>query len=234
MKTLLLSTALACPLLHASILQFSGSPTATAVLDKIQIPIYGSALVNIPQEGAEYTPVYLTGSGRYTKQVGFISANVYYAQSFIDCPTGFADKEHPMNDIKERKTMAIHFTYVRNLSADQVRNAFDEMLTANGVDTADPHIAKSLNDLNFDISRGDMTKLVGLANGRRLEALYLEAPGGVTSNHSEDLAYQFWQVWFGVPVDSGMASLKHWLSGKGKRFTTTLSQNPFLGRNEPK
>ena len=94
MKTLL-CTLLVCPLLNASILHFLGTPMTTVVLDKVQIPVYKAAIVNIPQESIDEFPVFLTGSGRYTKQVGFISANVYYAQSFIDSAEGFKSKIVP-------------------------------------------------------------------------------------------------------------------------------------------
>ncbi len=202
----------------ASIIQFTGEPSSTITVEGLTVPIYRSALVDVPQNEIhqcfEEAPVYLSGHGVYAKPLGFISVNVYHALHFMDRESGFSDKENPLPEVGEAQTLAIQFTYLRDLSASQIHDAFEDMLLINDIDTEDPAVAKSLADLTFNVEKGDKSSLVGIVSNRRLESLYLEVHGKVSSNTAEGLAYKFWHAWFGVPIDNGMKRLKALLVGK--------------------
>ena len=201
---------------QAAILRFNGTPSETVTIDKIKIPIYHSAWTDVPELN-ESLPVYMTGHGLYSKPLGFISVKIYYAVSYFDHPNGFQEKTNPIPELSGSRSFAIHFTYLRDLSQVQIRESFETMLLANNIDISDPEINQSLNDLDFDIQKGDTSVLVGSSRDRRLELLALESKNGIRTNTAENLAVSFWRVWFGVPSDSGMKKLKSLLAGLPER-----------------
>lgn len=203
--------AMVCSASFASIFRFLGTPASHVSVEGLKVPVYSSGWVNLESLNAQ---VYLTGHGVYAKPLGLLSVNIYHVAHYLDSTTGFSTPTDPLSDIDRAQSFALCFTYLRSLTADQIRNSFEQMLAVNSVDITEPAIAKSLGDLTFRVNKGDTSVLIGHSEGRFIQWLHLETGSLLAMNSADFLATDFWRVWFAVPYDSGMKRLKQLLIGK--------------------
>lgn len=195
---------------QAKLIEDLGQPARTFEESGLKIGVAGEVKPNAPGVGA--AKLFLTGAGVRKKKVALFNVNVYVASSYTDKP-GALPAASPMDGIAKSKVNALQLTFLRDLSADQVRGAFGESLTHNGADPASPALAAILSKLDMPMPKGSTLTFLGV-RGDKGEKIWVEAPGGkMLSSEGPSVARDFWQIWFGKPADGGLDSLRGELSG---------------------
>jgi hypothetical protein len=144
--------------------------------------------------------LFLTGAGVRKKKVALFNVNVYVAAHYSDV-AGKAEAG---------KVHALELTFLRDLSAEQVRGAFQESLKANGADPNTGALKTVLAKIDMPMPKGTSLTLLGIGGDK----LQIETPTGTTlSGEGPALVTDFWKIWFGKPADSGLADLKPQLTG---------------------
>lgn len=167
-------------------------------------------------EGAPKLPkLKLTGAGIRKKKIAFVSLDVYVASSYLDEAISL-NANDPMLAIRQTKVKAIQLTFLRDLSSDKIRSSFTAALKKNEVDLEAAPIKKAISLLDFDVKEGEVLTLLGYVKNPGTEVLVFETPKGPRVIEGPEVASLFWLIWFGVPEDSGLETLKEQLVGKSQ------------------
>jgi hypothetical protein len=194
----------------AAVLEGVGAPARTFDESGVKVPVYAEVTPKLP--GLPVGKLYLTGAGLREKKIALFHVNVYIAASYIDHAGGLPAGA-PMDGIQKSKVNALQLTFLRNLSAEQVRGAFVESLKKNGSDVTSPAIQGILSKLDSEMPKGSTLTLFGIEHAAR-QTLSIETPtGAVVTGDGPNLATQFWRIWFGEPADGGLEDLKAMLVG---------------------
>lgn len=194
----------------AALFEGKGTPKQTFDVSDVVVPVYPEAQVKFP--GGEAVKVVLTGAGIRTKTV--FKAKVYVAASYAEKPSLLGEGD-PLPGFAKNRAKAIHLTFLRDVSGDQVRNAFTESLKENGLDPEKEPLSKLLSQIQNGVSKKASVTVAGFTPGEgKGETIYLEFPGKLIEGQGQDLAQSFWRIWFGKPSDGGLETLKAALLGK--------------------
>lgn len=206
---IVLAFAVAAPA-RAGLLEFVGKPAKTIEASGQKIPVFYEARV-AAKEGAQ--KVLLTGAGVRVKKVVLIKANVYVATSYAEDPKAVQAGD-PLEGFRKSRTRALQLTFLRDVSASKVRDAFRDSLKENDVDPAKAPIADLLAKLDLDLPEKGKLTFVGVT-GAGDDKLVVELPNDKQITVSgKGLVDDFWKIWFGKPADGGLESLKTDLAGK--------------------
>ena len=149
------------------------------------------------------TRVYLTGAGLRKKKLAVIPVNVYVMASYLDTKEPIT-RSNPMESIARSRVRAVRMTLTRNVTARQIRESFEDSLDANGIDLEAPPIRKLLDSITFPVADGTNVDII--ATG---DEVLVDVPNHPrVSSTGSGLGVDFWKMWFGVPVDSQMGTLK--------------------------
>ncbi|MGE4130161.1 MAG: chalcone isomerase family protein [Bdellovibrionales bacterium] len=156
-------------------------------------------------------PMTTVGSGVRYKKVVF-SLRVYVAELLVSEVATFKKTEaEALDSIPSQSGVAMHLTFLRDVPADKLYEAFASSLAANGLDSSDPDIA-AFNNL---AQQGG----AGVDGGTLTIAIYKNASGGETLAYENGsytgeisgaagLAKKIMSIWLGVPADNQLAQLK--------------------------
>lgn len=155
----------------------------------------------------------LIGAGLRSKKVAIVWVKVYVAQAYAQNPDAFKRGENTaLASIPAVGTSAIKLTFVRTVDAATVQNSFRDAFFANNIDVNKAEIAAFLDAV--------------AAGGDAVDGSSLTVRGRVLSDGSEEIAYegsrgavktiagpagfikQVFALWYGTPVDGGLAGLK--------------------------
>lgn len=196
---------------YGAILELKGSSGKT-LADKIAVA--PEAAVTIA--GAPALPkLVLTGAGVRKKKIVLVKVSVYAAASYLDSSVKL-NQQNPMESMRKAKAKALHLTFLRDIDSEKIRSSFGDALKKNNVDLENPAIKKALAVLDFDVKEGQTLSLVGYKKNETTDALVFETPGGPVTLEGPDVSSLFWQIWFGIPEDSGLENLKAELVGQGE------------------
>lgn len=192
--------------IFGSVIRFLGDPDPELEIKvgQITVPVYREAELTVG-DPAVIHHLYLTGAGIRAKRILFSKVNVYTAANYIDNPP--ISQDQPLDTLQNTKAKAMYLTALRDLTADQIRSSFEEALDVNGVDLTEPSMADLIAELTFDLPIESNGTIVGYTNYEGDHVL-IEAPDREIYKVGPDLSFNFWRVWFGIPVDEGMARLK--------------------------
>lgn len=161
----------------------------------------------------------LIGAGLRSKKVAIIWAKVYVAQAYAQNPDAFVrDDSGALASLNNVGTAAIQLTFVRNVDAPTVQNSFRDAFFANSIDVNKKEIAAFLNLVSSggDAVEGKALTVRGtkLADGSE-EIAYEDSKGTVkTVTGPAGFIKEVFALWYGTPVDSGLAQLKAALLAK--------------------
>jgi hypothetical protein len=199
---------------YASLIEGVGIPSQTFDESGVKVPVFAEVTPKAADLPPTVAKLYLTGAGLREKKVTLFHVNVYIAASYIDNASALSPAA-PMDGLQKSKVNALQLTFLRNLSAEQVRGAFLESLKKNGADTTNPAIQEVLQKIDMELPKGSTMTLLGVS-GIGKETLWLETTKGLIHVEGPGLATQFWRIWFGEPADGGLEDLKKkLLGGKG-------------------
>lgn len=193
----------------ASIVEYAGNP--------VSVPASGQKVLVHP-EAKLATPdgtlaLKLSGHGIRTKSILLVKVNVYLAASYVEDPKALNSSD-PLAGIQSSKGKILKLTLLRAMSGADIRSSFEESLDYNGVDLNETAIANVFEQFNFSGNAGDTFTLIGYPGSGSLERLVIELPNKTIEEEGKDLSFNFWKVWFGKPLDSGLETLKKALTGK--------------------
>lgn len=194
-----------------SVVELTGTPT-TIDVSGTAMQVYPQAILTTPQGTRNLK---LTGYGIRQKAVGFVKVNVYLATSYVD-ESITLNHDDPIESLKDAKGRVILLDMLRTMTAEEIRNAFEEALDVNGVDVNSEEVQNLLSQFDGDLYAGDRIVVSSYPSERSLETLIIELPKKDLTETADFLGLDFWRIWFGVPVDELMAELKTKLIGVKK------------------
>lgn len=180
-------------------ISFSGS-VGTLKEGDITVPIAGRATLR--GRDKDY-PLFLTGAGIRKKKVLIVTASVYAAASYVS-----SQGVSTVDGVFRSQSKVLKLTMLRDVSADQLRDAFTESMKVNGVDVQkDPFWSQLFARLDQDIAAGQTVTFAAVTDEQGMDHLIITGPKTVTAK-GVGLVSQFWRMWFGRPADDGIAELR--------------------------
>ena len=202
----------------AGIVQFSGQPRYVSI-NNYSVPVYPEALTMAPPTGpaTDGYKLALTGFGIYVKKIAFIKVNVYVAAHYIEVGHSMLAAD-PLKSVVESPAEVIQMTLGRSVSADETVSAFEDGLTTNHVDLDSPAIRHILEEIDFDTAPQDNVTILTLPGSGGSESVTIETRAKTIFAEQENLGLDMWRIWFGIPMDWGIAQLKPKLIGAKPPF----------------
>lgn len=192
--------------IQGAMLRFEGTPHRTISTQGLNIPIHSKA--TLVQANAAEIPLYLSGAGIYLKPVVFLQAPVIVAMSYTSLKEGM-NVQSPMESVKKAQVKVMHMTALQMISYNEIQTLIEDSLEKNGIDLSDPGVRDALGKIVFSGNTGDVAIMYGISEtGSEHQNLLLEVGKEVVSARSPLIADTFWNMWFGIPLDSGIAKLK--------------------------
>jgi hypothetical protein len=152
------------------------------------------------------------GEGLRFKKVVLIKARVYVGQLFVSDAAVFSrEKEKALESLAPMKAVAMQMTFLRNVDANTVQEAFRESFKENKISMDEAPIQKFLAAVK---AGGEATenKTLTIASevvggkefvtyeGTNKNPITIEGPGGFRR--------QIFSLWLGKPTDSGVEHLQ--------------------------
>lgn len=155
----------------------------------------------------------LFGAGLRQKTIVVVPVNVYVVQFYANDPSKLSrTSDGILASLDTQKTVAMTLTFRRDVTANQIQDAFQEGFEANGVDTASNQVATLLDyALKSGVAKsGQVMTFVGeyLADGTT--AVTFEGAHGnpMTIKGDKNFVRQVMSLWLGATTDSGLESAK--------------------------
>lgn len=175
------------------------------------VPVVAYRSVGLQLDGATaLTELHLTGAGNREGLFGLLP---YGVVSYISVdPASIAageEKSKLLETVRNSETKLLQMTMLMDLSAKQIRNAFKDALRANDVNLNEPAIAGLLEKIAFPFKMGLQVNIIGYAKDAHTQVVRVEVEGReALVAEGENLASNFWKIWFGIPVDDKMGDLQ--------------------------
>lgn len=191
-----------------SLVEYTGEPKQLSA-SGVSVNIYPGAKV-----GEAQNVVRNAGSGLRWKMVTIIKTNIYVASHYVDEAAHFGT-EDPIETVKNVNDKVMQLTFVRALTAKDIRNAMETSLRNNKVAVDSPLFQDIFNQFDFNTKPGDTMTIVGEKQEDGTEKLTIEfandhrMPAKVITGQAAGLATDFWKGWLGyVDFDAGLKELK--------------------------
>lgn len=155
------------------------------------------------------------GSGLRQKKVVIVPVNVYVAQLLVSDPSRYVKTNAgALPSLDASQTVAMYLSFLRNVDASTINEAFQASLDANGISEKDPDIVKFkqlVDELGGLKDNGAMTILIS-KNNDGTETLVLENKKDKTDSRTHvgaaGLTHKLMSMWLGIPADSYLEALK--------------------------
>lgn len=199
---------------QASLIEVAPNTQASTHINGVAI--YPAVNTNV--DGANQT-LTLLGAGLRSKKVAIVWAKVYVAQAFAQMPDAFVREDaKALASIEAVGTVAMQLKFLRTVDAGTVTNSFRDAFYANSVDVNKKEIAAFLEAVaaGGDALDGSTLTVRGrkLADGME-EIAYEDSRGAVkTLIGPAGFLKEVFGLWYGNPVDAGLANLKAALIAK--------------------
>lgn len=165
----------------------------------------------VSSEGRVYK-LRLAGAGLRSRQVAFLEFGVYVAEVFMDEPENFVKTQGgALPSLDRQKAIAIRFTFLRDVTGKEMRDAFTEGLAYNGVYYKSGPVRELLNAMERgEVKQGSTVNIlaerlangmeqISFENGQRRVAAVRGEPG---------LVRAIFSIWFGRVRDPGIRALR--------------------------
>jgi hypothetical protein len=196
---------------HGALLEFQGTALKQFDESGVKVPYYPEARLKLPQGApAEGVRLQATGAGLREKKIVILNVNVYLATHYAD--VGPKLGAEPLSVLRQAKYRALQLTMLRDLDAEKIRGAFADSLKENSVDPKSPGMASLLNQISFDVKKGETITFAGHTLADGTQSVVYELQGRTFQAKGPGLADDFWSIWFGKPADGGLERLKKALS----------------------
>ncbi|MCO5142274.1 MAG: chalcone isomerase family protein [Oligoflexia bacterium] len=173
-----------------------------------KVAIAKTAVTSIDGRSANLS---LAGAGIRKKTL--FNVKVYVAQLLVDQIDKYTrNEDQALDSTNQMGSVAVHLTFLRNVGAEDVMNAYLDSLDANDVDTKSEEVKAFLNAVKKggDAPEGKSMAIVGerLANGSEL-VTYESPTGAVTTIQGKaGFVRSILSIWLGEMTDSHLEDLK--------------------------
>jgi len=174
------------------------------------VPVAQTATLNVQKQ---QIPLQIVGAGLRTKRVIIANVKVYVGQLLSSDASQFVrTPEGALKSLDHSRTTVMLLTFLRNVDAGTVGQAFKDSLQANHVDLNDPSISaflKMVQDGGDALNQKSMMIAIQ-KNSDRSETLYYQSPKGTLGSlkAAEGLTQKIMSIWLAQTTDSGTAALK--------------------------
>lgn len=146
-------------------------------------------------------------SGLRYKKIAFITANVYAGQIFSNATVDKASLEALKASLMKSLPFAMTLTFVRDVGAEKLSDAFKETLSDNGVKVDQEPVSKFLEAVKNagEMKEGDSYVF---AFGTGNNAFSFSAHGKEYFKVATGSVDEFTKIWFGKAPDSGLEGLQ--------------------------
>lgn len=197
----------------AALISYPLSPDKVVSGGDLQVPVHDE--VEIQVDGKPQR-LHLTGAGVRKKKVLIFTGDVYVAASYLNKAGGFTKQfGEGLDVIKKAQSRAMILTFLRDVKAGQMRDAFKDALKENGVDMEKPPAAikELFEKLTFDLPKKSTLSIVSNSSDPAEDVVLFEGPTEKFTLRGPKLAVTLWSMWFGTPADDGLGDLKSELMG---------------------
>lgn len=211
MKTLLLSLVTFSAIFSSAAVLTNG--TAVQEKEGVKIPQTVTFKMN-DQE----TVLNLVGSG--VRKKSFLSVKVYLAEVFADKSESFErNNEKALESLAASPTVAVRITFLRNVDAETIMNAFKDGFGVNNIDVNKDAPIKAFLDAVAKGGDGDEGKTLTFVLARNTDGsetlVYEDSKAKLVTIQSSGLTKKVLSLWLGKMVDSKAQEMKNEIvSGK--------------------
>lgn len=185
--------------------------TSDKTLEGVKLAEKADVLVGKKKQGLT-----MVGAGLRYKKVVFVKAKVYVGQLFVSNPAKFERTEAgALDSLSHSNTIAMQMTFLRDVDAKTVQEAFSGALKENEVKETGA-VAKFLDAVKAGGGAKDGKALVvmGVRSPAGETVTYEDADGKVvTINGGAGFIRDVFSLWLGKPADSGVENLKKEILG---------------------
>lgn len=200
-------------LANASLVQMK---PGSAVIEKVKIAT--EAAVTLP-EGKTFQ-MFPYAKGLRKKKVALFWAKVYVAQIFTR-ETLPPPRSIPfaLASLSNQKTVLITLSFLRNVTSNQMKAAFEDSFEENGIDSTKDSSLKPLFEVlgkSGNMKEEQTMAIVFMKDPKGEESIYLDSGAGNIQHAAVDAGTieKVLKVWFGAPADSGMEILQKQFLGQ--------------------
>lgn len=147
-------------------------------------------------------------SGLRTKKVAFLTFNVYVAELLLPASTTWDQKSATFEN---SPTSAVMMTFLREVPAKNISEAFFEGLKKNKIETNTEAIQQFLKKVTSlgDIKKGEVL-VIARNQTDNLDQLLIQIPPRFSEvvSSKEKWTTSILKIWSGVPADSGITALQ--------------------------
>jgi len=149
----------------------------------------------------------LVGAGLRKKKVVFVNVSVYVAAHYVGLPADWNPAQAAAS-LKKQPHRQMTLTFLRDVGADKIKDAFSDSLTANGHDPARADLAAALKALAADVKEGGQISFVGSTEPGKPQRVWITGSTGRAEVAGATVVDDLWSMWFGKPVDGGIEQLQ--------------------------
>lgn len=178
------------------------------------VPIYTSGLYSSGDQDLLLADL---GHGLRKKKVGFIGVNVYVAQIMgAEAAAFIKDPKQALDSLGQMKAFAIRMEFLRDVSEQKVKKAYEDSLELNQVDMGSDSVKGFLEAVEKGgpgVS-GEQFIILGLMEADKETIIYQGTNGKVFQvTGGSDWVKSVFSIWLGETTDKGLKTLKNNLLG---------------------
>jgi len=169
-----------------------------------------------PEEALKLTQV---GAGIREKKIVFVNVDVYLAQLFLSNPAQFkALDTKTVDKLGGQKAVALQIHFLRDLSSDKMKSAFEESLKKNNADTKSDLVQEFFKVLDQikEGKKGQTLTILGQKISDTEDKLTVEDGNSKTYEITKPtgMIKTIFSIWLGEPTDKELAELQKKLMQK--------------------
>ena len=200
----------------AAVLTFPATSVARAQLFTVSP---GGGVLNVP--GGPTIPMTTIGGGVRKKKILLVTFRVYTARFFVSAAD--ADKfertpAHALESLDSIPAVALHLTFERSVSPQQLVDSLNAAMSANGYDvrrdTDLQALSKTIRSSDA-IPSGSAAILAAIRVDADIDLVAYQSPSGAiaTVRGRSGLKRALMSAWFGKPADRGLRGLRDEILG---------------------
>ena len=202
----------------AAVLTFPATGVAHARIQLVTLSP-GGGVLNVP--GGPAIPMTAIGSGLRKKKILLVTFRVYTARFFVSAADAAKFERTPtraLESLDSIPAVAMHLTFERSVSPQQLGDSLDAAMSANGYDVKHDTDLQALSKaIRFSdaIPSGSTAILAAIRVDQDTDLVVYQSPSGAIASvrGRSGLKRALMSAWFGKPADGGLRGLRDEILG---------------------
>jgi hypothetical protein len=202
----------------AAVLSFPATGVAYARIQLVTLSP-GGGVLNVP--GGPVIPMTTIGSGLRKKKILLVTFRVYTARFFVSAADAAKFERAPtraLESLDSIPAVAMHLTFERSVSPQQLGDSLDAAMNANGYDVKHDTDLQALSKaIRFSdaIPSGSTAILAAIRVDQDTDLVVYQSPSGAIDSvrGRSGLKRALMSAWFGKPADGGLRGLRDEILG---------------------